>query len=229
MSSKSEEFLDNYLNKKIDVLEGMKYLSIVKDFPIEFDEKRNQIINKDVLEFCEKMDDSHDYYEKNRNAKNAFANNLFGKKGENIAINVLHDYFGFPLKEVDYAIRKGKNKGWFADFIWEDRIHSAVHVKTCDIGTLEKCEDYSWMFQIRNASGQGGVDDIFKETERVLFVGCYTRYWRESEGKALIIAPFDKVAKYLREPKKQDLKDLKLCLYYKDLIKYKEEIEDLSI
>lgn len=181
-----------------------------------------------VKKLCGK-NQSVNYYVSQRNAlaKKAEEDIFVSKKTEYLTMVALCKLFGFPKIKLDLEIRHGNNKGWAHDlpFNFVDANYPNVHVKACTDSTYKYCNDYSWTFQYGNNNHVGGKDHIFKSggNDLVVLIHLSQPASRAATIKAilptnLVLQQDENGYKYLKDPLKYNLRGLKKCLYYRDLI-----------
>lgn len=165
----------------------------------------------------------NDYYVRKRNANpDKIKKDIWIGKLAEVGVSQYIMSIGGPMLEPDFNIYSGKNKNWDADLPYsKNSKYTDIHVKACDRETVEylkrkDVEDYSWTFQWSNNDGRGGKDKIFEKNDRVALVYVPDTY---SEWVRIfaILDVFDIVRK-LKDPVSPKLKNIKKCLYYKDLI-----------
>lgn len=181
-------------------------------------------VNEQVEKYLREMrspEQSVSYYSQNRNdssLKKIEDDQRLGKKAEFVAAKFLHKQFKLPLCYPDLGIYSSDEKNWNAD------LYENVHVKSCSLQTYRYCGDYSWTFQLKNNSGSGGRDKLFDRGDGwVVFVFMETS--QSLVGVVKAVVSWDRVKILLRDPKKQTLKGIKKCLYYKDLVGKNENLE----
>ena len=179
-----------------------------------------------------KKNQSLDYRTEQRAASpdKAYKDELLGKMGEFLALLGLKNQYRFPGGGylVDTEIRKNTDKGWNLDlpFYKEDSNFPGVYVKTCSRRTMEWVGDYSWTINLGNTNRQGGRDPILDSREPNLLVALvYMEEPQAREGVVKVVAQWIKLEKYRSPPKKEELKPIKTCLYYKNLLENKTTIE----
>lgn len=181
-----------------------------------------------VKKLCGK-NQSVNYYVSKRNATaNKAEEDIFvSKKTEYLTLVALCKLFGFPKIELDLEIRHGTFKGWAHDlpFNAADPSYPNVHVKACTDMTYSYCQDYSWTFQYSNNNHIGGKDHIFSSGANDLVVLIHLPQPASHIATIKAILPTSIVLdreeneyKYLKDPVKHNLRGLKKCLYYRDLI-----------
>ncbi len=186
---------------------------------LRFNDEEYDAIRDRVERFTEEMSHSAKYYARMRNATSALDDICLGKYAEEAALKYLTE-LGYPATELDYAIRKGKQKGWIADIIYDD---ANFHIKSCSRKTVDyvskrRGDTYSWTFQWANKNGGiGGRDPIFElPDDTIIFVYLDSIYSREP----LIVAtsPVRAIMPLLNNPISTKLIGLKRCVYYKDML-----------
>lgn len=181
-------------------------------------EKYNKIIEEHI-DGMSKKNQSSEYYASNRNAnKSRISDNIgMGKKSELLVNHFFNKEMDYPLMEIDFEIRQGKQKDWMPDLNYNqlDTSLPTIHVKSCDSFTISYMDDFSWTFQWNNKFGAGGRDKLFQNSyvdDICAFV--YLDNWKSNQGKILVISTFRDVIPYLTDPKKESLKGLKKCLNF---------------
>ncbi len=185
---------------------------------------QNNIIDQKIKKFAEQLSEekqSSGYYITRRaaNPRTVFLNLIGGKKAEFIAAQALHEIYKFPLIEPDLEVRRGKSKGWECDLPYP-KPFPPVHVKLCTASTQRFAGQCSWTFQLANANGYKGQDNLFNLSgECPDFVALmYMEKELSAEGELMFFLPWVHIVDYLRDPVKESLRGLKKCIYYKDLI-----------
>lgn len=196
----------------------------ILNLPVCFSFDDNNFFNEKVHSFVDKLStkqQSVGYYVIKRKAVNEqrVRDNIFlGKKAELFVLEGMKQFFNLPYGKIDFAIRQGKEKGWQCDLVYPNY---NIHVKCCDQRTFDYCQDYSWTFQL---SAQYGTDELFKTTnnkdEYVVLVFVKEQIAEQAVIKAIM--PIKKIIPLLRDPKKKELKNVKKCIYWKDIEKIYE-------
>lgn len=186
---------------------------------IKIDEKSNEELNMKIEEFAKKSN-SANYYMNNRNA-----NMNIRKVLDDIALSKKTEYackeylkqFANNISDVDFEIRNSKSKGWEPDLIMDGQ---HIHVKSCNSITHSCTGDFSWTFQKNNKNKIGGTDILYNpEHHSDICMFTFMNSWENNEIHIKCILKFSSVIPLLREPKKIELKNIKDCLYFKDVIK----------
>jgi hypothetical protein len=204
----------------------------VSDIVITYTTEINDTINKNIETFLKAMcakSQSVSYYAKKRNVREEKAKNdiFLGKKAEYFTRSALIEHYGFPYINIDLEVRQGRKKGWNTDLPFKavDDSLPDIHVKSCSKKTLDFCKDYSWTFQNKNNDKKGGTDTILDTSgKQELIALVYIEEPYSATGVIKAILPFDIIKKMLKPPLKPTLKNLKKCLYYKDLIKKEDKL-----
>jgi hypothetical protein len=198
----------------------------IEDKEITLSEKGNTEVNKKINIFVNALKEKNQsigYYAKKRNTTigKATDDNFLGKKAEVFAWKYLVKQRGFPKIKVDIEIRSGYHKGWKADLLFHEKDINFpnVHVKACQQNMVNWIGDYSWTFQISNNDGIGGKDAIFNGSDNDLVAFVFIEDPEASKAIIKAIMPWGEIKKYLKDPKKLELKGLKKCVYYRDLPK----------
>lgn len=196
----------------------------VGDIPLRLNGAVNDRVNEQINDFVAAMsgrDQSAGYYTDRRRAPaSKVADDIaVGKKAEFFALLALYRHYGFPSVPVDLEIRRGKKKGWATDlpFASVDARFPNAHVKACSDKTISFCGDFSWTFQIGDARGTSGIDDIFMRGNDDILVLVYLADAVTPEAVVKAIIPWDTAQLHLADPRKASLVGLKKCLYYADL------------
>ena len=197
----------------------------VKDTQVLFSDELNEQINASVREFVLSQDEknqSHEYWAQNRNTdqQKAMRDNLVGKKAEYFAMKHLREVHGFPDCPIDLQKRIGFQKKWVIDLCYNniDSRFPNVHVKAC-LPWIKTCfRDYSWTFQFSNANKVGGRDTIFDGPDTDLVAFMLLDDFESPSATVKAIMPWGEVKKHLRDPKKRELKNIKKCSYYQDMV-----------
>jgi len=199
----------------------------ISDSKLEFPKEYNIKLNIAIKMFVQKLTDkgqSIEYYEKKRNAPlNKVENDMFlGKKTEFFAAFDLFKNYGFPWLKPDLTIYLPGKKGWDADLPYHklDSQLPDVHVKGCSRETCNFCNDYSWTFQYKNNNNLFGRDKIFLTPNNYDLVSLvFMETIQENKAVIKAILPLPILKKYLKPPIKQNIRDMKKCIYYNDLIR----------
>lgn len=159
-----------------------------------------------------------DYYSTARAASSKnmqVAQHFIGKLGEYAVKQYLN-----ATSNVDLNIYDTNNKTWNADLRFNDY---KIHVKACAkyVFSEENTFPVSWIFQYKNASGEGGTDKLFTHgTDKDIIALTYVKTNTPSEKNAVKICalvPWTKVKPLLTDPYKQSLVGIKKCLIWDDL------------
>ena len=197
---------------------------------------RGKVIN-DAKIFAEKSYalDQGKYLVENRSARKEriVSNNRTGKIAEFLAAVFLNHKYGFPEIIPDLEIRVGKEKGWQEDLPYHKRNQNfpSVHVKSCDRMSEEYVGDISYTFQYSNSDGQYGKDKLFwlPEDTNDMIIMMFVEDDQSYEGIVKSFLPWRIVKNYLSDPKSEKFKGIKKCLYVRDLISNRKEIEKLLL
>lgn len=175
---------------------------------------------KKIYEFQEGMKNSGScsLYSKNRNANTPDDDIRLGMQGEVGAAEWAAAH-GFPKVNVDFCIRKGYDKGWYADlgFSLVDPVFVDGHVKTAGEKTL-RVAPLSWLFQSGNKDGIGGVDTLFNDSHSydIIFF-MYVPVFGQNEFWLKAIAPWHLVKPLMADPVLSYLKKYKRAVYFNAL------------
>lgn len=195
----------------------------------EWNSKINNLLYKNFVSKLIDRNQSASYYVSKRNANfdKAKQDIFVSKKAEYFALVALCKLYNFPKIKIDIDIRSGSSKGWLHDLCFKvtDQNFPNVHVKCCTSSTYRYCNDFSWTFQYSNNDRKGGKDLIFNSNEDDLVVFVYIENPEDNQGVIKAILPTNILLAQdngefliLRDPVKSNLKGLKKCVYYKDLI-----------
>lgn len=205
---------------------------IIHELEYKFPSSENRKMVKAASNFARKMSErnqSVEHYERNRAAFNPRSNISLGKYGE--FVYYIFKSVKFPDLELDFEVREGGQKGWMCDLPFNEKNskYPNFHVKTCDDNTRSfvkrhRNDEYSWTFQYSNLKGNGGRDCLFDDpkisNELIAFV--YVPHVGAGKVRLVATAPWYSIKGILSDPISNRLKGLKLCIYYKDLIKLAE-------
>lgn len=175
-------------------------------------EDRDRIMSNlnNFVEEMKKDNQSSEYYIKKRKASKPEHDITIGKLGEAIAALALG-----VQQPLDMEIRKDRSKGWLPDL--QGKIQ---HVKTCDANTWRICKDFSWTFQYSNDNKKGGRDPLFRGSGEELIAFVNIESIDPVNGTLMFVAPWSIVSKLLKDPVLPKYKDIKKCLYFRDVITY---------
>lgn len=222
----------------------MNIISKIQDYSVAISPEWSKRIDELLYSgFVNRMTDANQsvrYYVIKRNAsyQKAKEDIFVSKKTEYLTLVGLVKLFNFPQIKLDLEVRNGGSKGWAHDLPFNDvdARFPNVHVKACTDMTLRYCSDYSWTFQYSNNDWKGGKDSIFNTKANDLVVLIHLPNPESNKATIKAILPTRKLLtinngnfEYLRDPVKKTLVGLKKCVYYEDLLKNKQEIENLEI
>lgn len=192
----------------------------------------SRAINK-LTDGLKEKNQSFGFYANKRNTTEdkAELDNIIGKCGEIIVSSHLRKEYGFPVMIPDFKIYDKQNKSWDCDlpFSKEDENYPNCHVKTCSYSTSNfirgSGSKYSWTFQYSDGFGKNGKDRLFDKpncNELILFVYFPNIGWGWKEAKLVASAPWNKLQSILKEPISKELRQIKKCIYSKDLFEIAE-------
>lgn len=217
-----------FLNQKAgdDVIHLLKNKICIHNIDIVLPQNLQYNAMKKVFGFSAEMNvlnQSAEFYATNRGTtKEKAANNTeLGKYGELAAYYFLHSV-KFPKVPLDFDKRIGVKKGWFCDlpFSKQDSKYPNCHIKTCNTNTVRYAHDYSWTFQWANLRGKpGGKDILFSNPlSNELIIFMHVENLELGKSKLIATAPWFLCQDIFEEPVNPNLKGLKKCIYYKDLL-----------
>ena len=182
--------------------------------------KENNAINKILEEYGEGMEASHKFWAKQRNASKPKDDSMTGKKGEFIVAKYIKDTYGFEIAP-DIQIYTSKKKNWDADLPYKTVGFDFpdVHVKTCSQKTLDYAKTESWTFQMSNGNGFFGTDKLLASNDHDADLIALVLAPTSDSPNAIIhhMLPWKSAKTLLRDPLSPRLKNIKVCLYTKDL------------
>ncbi len=208
-------------------------ICFVEDVRVDFSESENLKVNRRIAHFANRMGErrqSAEHYVERRNAnpRNTWRNQAESKKSEYVVRRYLCGQHRYPQVEIDFEVREGIHKGWKPDLPFSDSGigYPDVHVKSCSRSVHGYVGDFTWTFQLKNKDGRGGRDPLFglSPSARDLVAFVFLETWEARTGIIKAIVPWNKIVKFLRDPKKPNLAGIKKCLYHADLLLDEEEI-----
>lgn len=206
--------------------------------PILFLENVPKItIKSEINDHCKtygakRVENDSKWYQKTRGGKPANVYSFWGYKcAEFAASQFLTESYNFPNKMPDTEIYQKNQKNWNADLLYDDinfcnkqYNQLRVHVKSTSKKAISDGYPESFMFQLSNRSGMGGMDKILTEgDENDLIVMVYNPYSDVVEGDVEFhirgMVPWTYAKKYLENPVAPSLIGKKICVYTETLNK----------
>lgn len=202
----------------------------IADRTVQYSVEDNDKLMEHLQRFGDKMSvagQSVEFISQNRSTTTdkAKLDQIAGKKGEYFVSTILKRDFGIITESPETEIRTSKNKGWVPD-LFIDEI--PVHVKTCYESTRNYCGD-SWTWNWKNKYNSYGRDPLFDLPDDALdlIALVYIPIAESRTGTVRGILPWAIVKDYLSLPRKKELKELKRCLYYSDIVENKSVIAQI--
>jgi hypothetical protein len=182
--------------------------------------KENDAINTILEKYGDGMESSHKFWAKQRNASKPREDSMVGKKGEFIVAKYIKENFGHEIAP-DIQIYTSKKKNWDADLPFSTLgiEFPDTHVKTCSQKTLDYAKTESWTFQMSNGNGFFGTDKLLasNDYDKDLLALVFVPTWDSPNAVIHHLVPWKSAKTFLKDPISPRLKNIKVCLYTKDL------------
>jgi len=190
---------------------------------------RTSPIFKRCVKFSQQLSEKSSYYATYRKATSGgdVARNHKNSKLSELIVSAYISKLHGCLIAPDFNIYEENDKSWVADLPYKDQGFDVfpynVHVKSTDNVALNRVGQKSWVFQLSNASGTGGKDDLFVHPEEHVddwIAFCYVNEQEHYVDVSLEwFLPWKDVVdqELLKEPYYNKFKGIKLCVYENDL------------